>query len=342
MPENTLDMETLDNIKAFSGDESPAERMMSQGMAIQQVKTSYTTAMAVQKARSISKVALNVLEEAKLAGSSFYYYWEVFDKEKKRNVPIQGGSIDLAMCVARNYGNCVVDAEVSETTTHFIFKGTLIDLETGFTCPRLFRQRKSQSLGGKMDSARQEDIVFQIGQSKAIRNAIVRAMPSWLLDKAIETAKQAELDKIKPENIHISRTKALDFFAKYGINCERIEAERKRKIDEWTAQDIVDLKGMATALQEGRISPDELFPPVEEKIPPVTEDKQEKTKRKAATPKEPTIKDQIQERLGIYFAGDVDAADKFLDYKTNKKTVDSLTDKEAEEFLNCLIEVMGS
>jgi len=200
------------------------------------------------------------MEEAKLAGSAFYYRWEVFDRQKGRKVPIEGESIDMSMCLARNFGNDVVDVDVTETLSHYLFKGVFIDLETGFTAPRLFRQRKKQSISEKMDAERQEDIVFQIGQSKAIRNAIVRAMPKWLRDQMIDAAKGSELSKIKPENIHIARAKVMDFFGKYGITQDRIENERNKKADEWGPQDIVDLRGMATAVKEGRISPDELFP----------------------------------------------------------------------------------
>jgi len=281
----TLEPEILDGIKPFSGlpDEmSAGEKMLIEGKSLQKIQTTYTTAIAVQKPRSIARVAHNVLEEAKLAGASFYYGWTA--KTKNGPVRIEGPSIDLAMCLARHYGNCAIDIEGTETPTHFMLKGIFIDLESGFTCPRLFRQRKTQSLGGKMekDADRQEDIVFQIGQSKAIRNAIIRAMPAWLIEQAIEMAKQAELGKIKPENIHLARTRVLNFFAPYGITPERIEAKMGRKVDDWTAQDIVDLRGMATALKEGRVSAEELFPPI-----PMEENQEQ--------PKEEPVKDTKQQ-----------------------------------------------
>ena len=123
-----------------------------------------------------------------------------------------------------------------------------------------------------MNADRQEDIVFQIGQSKAIRNAIVRAMPKWLRDQMIEASKAAELGKIKPDNIHMARVNVMDFFARYGVTQNQIEEERDKKADEWGPQDIVDLRGMATALKEGRISAEKLFLQGE-KEPPTTEKK---------------------------------------------------------------------
>jgi hypothetical protein len=84
-------------------------------------------------------------------------------------------------------------------------------------------------------------------------------MPGWLVDKAIETAKQAVLSGINPETLHPARMKVLDFFGKYGVGQAQIEQERGRPIDQWTPRDIVDLRGMATALKEGRVSAAEIF-----------------------------------------------------------------------------------
>ncbi|HUU53267.1 MAG TPA: hypothetical protein VMW44_01335 [Candidatus Bathyarchaeia archaeon] len=351
---DTLDMEVLENIKAFSGDpqeKTTSETMLSQGMTMQKVQTSYTTAVAVQKPRSIARVVHNVLEEAKLAGASFYYRWEVWDSTKGHKVPIQGASIDLAMCVARNYGNCAIDVESEETLTHYMLKGVLIDLETGFTCPRLFRQRKKQKISGKMESERQEDIVFQIGQSKAIRNAIVQAMPSWLFEKAIATAKQAELDEIKSENIHITRSQVIDFFSKHGVNCDRMEAERGRKVDEWTAQDIVDLRGMATALTEGRISPENLFPELKPETEKVEKKEKPKTKTSPEQPKDKSDsspesgknpRQDLKERLEIHFTKK-DERDKWFFQKTGgKATINDLTDDQVKGVTGLLVGLMGS
>ncbi len=262
----TLEAEVLNQIQPFSGlpvkqGGNVAEQVLYQGGAMQQVKTAYTTAVAVQQPRSIAKIANNILEEARLAGKSFYYRWTAKNKDGSKSV-VQGPSIDLAMAMCRHYGNCVVDVEAEETPSHYMMKGIFIDLESGFTCPRLFRQRKGQGIGMK-DKDRAEDIVFQIGQSKAIRNAIVKALPEWLIERAIEVATDAELNKAKKENIHLSRQKVIEFFSQYGVAADRIEAERRRPVDQWTPDDIVDLRGMATALKEGRAGADELFPPVQ-------------------------------------------------------------------------------
>jgi hypothetical protein len=298
-----LDPEILGNIKPFSGEMMPMEtgsdKILGEGKALQKVETGYTTAVVVQNPRSLSRVVSNCIEEAELAASSFYYGWEV--KGKSGKGWIEGPTIDLAMCVARNYGNCAIDVNRTETPTHFMMKGVFIDLETGFTCPRLFRQRKKQSLGGKMarDTDRMEDIVFQIGQSKAVRNAIIKAMPSWLIEKMIEKAKESVRRGVG-ENLAEVRAEVLRFFKQYGISQERVEASIGKEADMWSADHIVNLRGMASALKEQRISADELFPEVvvAEEEKEVEPEKKEKVKKEKKTAKKTKEADQDQEGNG--------------------------------------------
>lgn len=258
-----LDMEIMDRITPFSGPVPKAESGMdalAAGVSMQRVQTPYTTAVAVQRPRKISIVAQNVYEEAELAGKSFYYGWDVTDRKSGKKTRVEGPSIDLAMCIARNYGNSAIDIQAEETPTHYMIKGVFIDLETGFTAPRLFRQRKSQSMGEGMNAERQEDIVFQIGQSKAIRNAIIKTMPAWLIEKAIEKAKSMEGRNVI--NLKSSIAEAITYFSEKDISKERLEAYIGRESDAWLKSDIVNLKGVATALQEGRVSAHDVFPEV--------------------------------------------------------------------------------
>jgi hypothetical protein len=266
-----LNDKELDAIIPFSGPAGgqlmATEQLISSGRALQRVSTGYTTAVAVQKARSIARIQNNVLEEADLAGKEFYWGWNVQTKNGKRW--IEGPSIDLAMCLARHYGNCALDIEAEETLTHFMLKGIFIDLESGFTCPRLYRQRKNQGMGGKMDedADRKEDIVFQIGQSKALRNAVANAMPSWLIKKAIERAKEAAKKEI--QDLPSSRAKALKYFMDKGATQERIEAAMEKPADQWSADDILELNAMRIALNESRVTIKELFPDIKPQEPTI-------------------------------------------------------------------------
>jgi hypothetical protein len=300
----TLDAAVLGEIEPFQGLPGAVGQVVGGGGVLQKVETAYTTAVAVQKPRSLTTVVKNVLEEARLAKSAFYYKWTV---KGKRVTTIQGGSIDLARSIARNFGNVAVDIiEEPESMTHFRFKAIFIDLESGLNWPRLFRQRKTMDTGMR-DKERAEDIIYQIGQSKAQRNAVFQGVPGWLVDKAIEVAEDAEISGIKDEGIEFARIKVIDYFMQHGADQDRIEAKVGKPADKWTEKDIADLRAAATAIKEGRTSVAEIFPQVEEKKePPVkgklpekekgpdekgTDETTEETKKKRGRPKGSTKKD---------------------------------------------------
>jgi len=287
LPQNVMDRIN----PVVPGAAIPGQEIIQQGGTMQRVDTGYTTAVSVQKPRSIAVCAAAVLEEAKLAGKSFFFRWPVKNHKVKGGKHVQGGSIDLALCIARNFMNCAVDVQTRETLTHDVFDARFIDIETGFTLTRVFQQRKSQNTGMK-DKERGADLIFQVGQSKAIRNVILNYMPNWIIDKAVDVARAAEIADIKPENLAISRAQVLEHFQAYGIDKERLEAKAGRKVDDWTVEDVADFRGDASALKNGTESASVLFPEVFDDSEPVkmAEPLKNLEKYKAQVDADPSIK----------------------------------------------------
>lgn len=230
-----------------------------EGQTLEQIKTSYVTAVRVQRPREIVEVEKRCLTEASLAGESCYYGWSA------GGARIEGPSIELAMILARNWGNCAVESPpVLETATAYYIPAAFIDLENGTTIVRAFRQSKTWKVFGKFDEERKADIRFQIGQSKAQRNVIIRALPSWLVEKCVEKAKEGvrkRLDQyIEKHGLAGARDLALKEFAKYSIDQTRIELKYGKKIAEWDVDMLVLLKGDLQALQSKIEEPHDLFP----------------------------------------------------------------------------------
>jgi len=256
----------------------PVRQITGAGQTMVQAKTSYITAVQVQKPRQLELIIKGVLEEAQYAGSDFYYGWKVKNKKTGRDSAIEGASIGLATALFRHYGNCAMETSVTETTTHYLFTSTFIDLERGISFPRLYRQRIKENIGAGYEDERAADVVFQIGQSKSQRNAIVKAMPEWMVKQAIERAKEAELNKLTSDNIVTARVKALTFFIAQGVTLAQIENYLDRPLDMWTKEDIIDLRAVGTAINEGRGDVKEIFSPSadegnsadEQKKPPST------------------------------------------------------------------------
>lgn len=243
---------------------------LAAGGAMQRVEGKYVTAVAVQKPRSLPTVARRLEEEATLSGESFYYGWGAGKDQ------IEGPSVKLANAAVRCWGNCSVEMlPMQETADSWIFTAAFIDYETGFTLQRQFRQAKSWVVHGKFDAARKDDIRFQIGQSKAVRNVILNALPSGLIERAMEVAKDGARAKLiafiekadkKAGKPGAGMVQAVDMvlsgLAKYGAKEDAVL--RKLEIADRKAIDIdrlLILRGDLAALDDGETRVEELYPP---------------------------------------------------------------------------------
>lgn len=236
---------------------------------VRRVEGRFVTAVAVQKPRTLPQVQRRLEEEAALSGESFYYGWSA-GQEK-----IEGPSVKLANAAARCWGNCSVEMlPLQETAESWVFTAAFVDYETGFTIQRQFRQSKNWRVFGKHDEARKEDIRFQIGQSKAVRNVILNALPSGLIDRALEVAKAGARSKLerfvagidakegKGKGLVHAVDLVLKGLAKHGA--KEPDVLRKLDIADRKAIDLdrlLILRGDLAALDGGEARVDELYPP---------------------------------------------------------------------------------
>ena len=256
------------------GGPANAGELIAQGQTVQQIQTPYATAVSVQRPRELKVVLEKCLIEAEIGGDSMYYRWEVTSTDKKTGKSvksaIEGPSVNMALMIARNMGNCaVIQRPMQETKTGFIFTAAFVDLETGFTIERQFRMDKNFTIYGNMDQFRKDDIRFQIGQSKAIRNVVNNAINSGILNKCLEMAKssvrktiEAEIKKVGGE-IALVIDRVLKAFAKYSIQAEDIERKLGVKTINWDVDELVMLYGDLKALKEGTETADSLYGPDE-------------------------------------------------------------------------------
>lgn len=234
-----------------------AAELLEAGKALQKVGTQYATAISVQKPRNLDKVVEALDREAEYAGASFYYGWSLKGGER-----VEGPSIGLANSLAREWTNCAVECDLRETAEAFYITAKFIDLEKGSQMTRLFRQRKSQ-VEGKYDAERKLDMALQIGQSKAIRNVVVNAVPRWLVERAMEKAQLAVERKIDPKKLGEYKADIIKKLEAYKVTVEQVVAKVKRPIAEWTTREISKLWGDLEALKSGEATAMDLFPLVD-------------------------------------------------------------------------------
>lgn len=239
---------------------NPGADMLMRGHALQQTRTSFCTAMSVQKPRELPMVERRFLEEARMAGEDFYYGWGA-GKDR-----IEGPSKGLACAAARCWGNCAIEVlPVQDLPDSWVFTACFVDLETGFTMSRQFRQSKKWTVHGRMDAERKDDIRFQIGQSKAVRNVVLNSLPDWLVNKAMDEAKKGVKDKLEKyiaaNGLPAAQDIVIRSLAKLGVKEEAILA--KFSVANKSALDIdklVILRGDWTAIENGQERADDLFP----------------------------------------------------------------------------------
>lgn len=219
--------------------------------ALRRVQGQHVTAIQVQVPRDIKKIEQNVLTEFELAGEDAYYTWEVNDKHSDTGKSwIEGTSIDGAMIMVRHYGNCAVEtAPIEDGPKQWVISSTFLDLETGFTLNRLFRQRKSGGVGTMM-ADRSLDMDFQIGQSKSIRNVVLAVMPGWLKRKAMDAAKKGAEKDMKDPQIAIKQS--LRAFELIRVSVEAIEWKLGKKIASFEKSDVVRTRGLYRAIFDGQ------------------------------------------------------------------------------------------
>lgn len=206
--------------------------------------------------RNIERFLQRMKVMAQMAGETYRYQFPVKTKGGGTKT-IEGGTIDLANDLVREYGNCMIDPRVVETPSHYIFYVRFIDYETGFCLTRAFRQRKGQQTINT-DKERAEDIVFQIGQSKAIRNVILNALGTYA-DFAYDEAKNSLITKIG-KDLPGWRTKITDRAKERGYDMARIEKAVGKPITDWLAPDIARVVAELKSILDGMASFDDLYP----------------------------------------------------------------------------------
>lgn len=228
-----------------------------------QVRTEVITAVRVQVPRNKDVVLAECIKDAGRMGEDFFYSWTVKDKHAPGGrALIKGMSIGGAEMIARNWGNCTIGVTTEvDGLQHWVFKARFIDYEAGYVSERLYRQRKTESHSERMDADRLLDIAFQIGQSKAIRNAIDHGIPAWLVNEAMKAATDVA-DK-RYENVPESLDRFRRHAKKIGITEKQLEDKIGRPLKEWTKFDCVELASVFRAIQENVVTAADEFPPTE-------------------------------------------------------------------------------
>lgn len=228
-------------------------------------------AQPVAVKRDDSEILRKLKVMAAAAGEDWFYRFPVrkkvenpqTGKEEWATDYIEGPSIKCANNVSRLYGNCDIDVRVFDVGDSYMFYARFMDLETGYSLVRPFRQRKGQKVM-KTDAGRAEDIVFQIGASKAIRNVINNAL-EFFTNFAADEAKNSIIEKVG-RKLPFYREKVAARLADLKIDVKRVEVVRGRMLADWLAADVARTIAELQAIGDGMATIDETYPAPDQEI----------------------------------------------------------------------------
>jgi hypothetical protein len=191
-----------------------------------------------------------------IAGECFYRL-ERKDKDGKKI--IEGPSARLAEILAYCWGNCRAGARIIEEGDRFVVaQGMFWDLERNVAVTSEIRRRITDRQGRRYS----DDMVAVTANaacSIALRNAVFRAIPRTFWWRAYERA--VETFRGQAETLASRRDKMLAYFQQLGVPRERVLASLGHStVDEITLDDLVTLRGKATAIKDGEVSLEEAFP----------------------------------------------------------------------------------
>lgn len=200
------------------------------------------------------------------------YQWPVKNKKTNRTELVAGPSIKCANAVILATDNIDVRVNVVETDDAWVFTVGILDLERNSNSVRAYRQRRDQVV--MADQGRNDDILFALGQSKAIRNAAVNYLQE-LVNFAYDESRKSLLATIyedegfdpKPPHKKLNkspprkfRTRIFERLEALNVPLERVAQWVGRGERAWTVEDLAKITGVLTAVVDGVISADSMWP----------------------------------------------------------------------------------
>ncbi len=217
---------------------------------------------AIVHPRDMADVSETAVAEARLLAEDYYWEWEV--KERRSDEPraklLCGISIDGALSLTRAWRNCrYVPTVECETDDYWRFLVSFIDYETNTTTSRLYVQPKRKPPAG-FDPERWEARQFQNGQSRAIRIAIEKSLPTWLVKRGIEAAKEAAVEALSSEKTLKSQREEIISRAKdLGITSTQLKSKAGKSVSAYKPEDVVTIRALLNAIEDGEATIEQMF-----------------------------------------------------------------------------------
>ena len=92
----------------------------------------------------------------------------------------------------------------------------------------------------------------------AVRNSLLQLFPKDLVEEAIKIIRSNLLANVNKEDPKIALAKSLTYFSEKGVSTQNLEAFLEMPQKDWAADEVIELRGLATSITEGNYSIAEL------------------------------------------------------------------------------------
>jgi hypothetical protein len=172
---------------------------------------------------------------------------------------IEGPSARFAEVAASAWGNCRAGARtVSEENDFVVAQGVFHDLERNVAITYEVKRRIVNKYG-KRFGADMIGVTANAACSIALRNAILKGIPKAFWSEMYDAARKAAIGDVK--TLANKRAEMMLYFQKMGVTPEMIFSVLSvAGVEDIGMDELVTLKGMATAIKEGDTTVEQAFP----------------------------------------------------------------------------------
>lgn len=171
---------------------------------------------------------------------------------------IEGPSARLAEIIASAWGNCRAGARVVGEDAEFVTaQGVFHDLENNVAITYEVKRRITDR-NGRRFKPDMVGVTSNAACSIALRNAVLKGIPKSFWNEIYNDVRRVIVGDTK--TLANRRAQALEFIQKFGVTQDQVLMKLGRNgVQDITGDDLVILRGLATALREGDTTVEEAF-----------------------------------------------------------------------------------
>jgi hypothetical protein len=259
------------NVKDRARDEVPLDAEVFQAPIVRQVDDDIAGLAAVAKSagpRDLEEIArlarqvgaaLGRVLDAKGEGTRAYYRWSVNSKDGGKSV-IEGPTVDLMDALAGVWGGLLYQIRlISETGQRVHLRGRVLDLVRVVAHERdyLGHLRPAPGRFAGEEAERWKVMQLQAAESKAIRGVLEHVIPAWVVEEAMEAARDAAAKaRTGGKPVDEASKAALAALDKQKIDADLAARWVGKPVAQWNAYDLQALRDLFARAKRGEITPD--------------------------------------------------------------------------------------